>query len=147
MRRFPATRPPRRGRRHRAPGDASRPLDRQAAWAAAQTVADAFARWWLISGSRGHGLRGGRFTAGGAAYYSYGPVRLRLARARFTEDVAVSGRATWERRAQRIHARVRLAGVRRGTLRIAWQADRPAARASVRGRIGGRAVRLSLPAP
>ncbi len=79
--RRPALPAPRRGRA--ADGGAarrataSRPLDRRAAWAAAQAVADALSRWWLISGSRGHGLRGGRFTATGA-YYSYGPVRFRL---------------------------------------------------------------------
>ena len=40
-------------------GDRSRPLDRRAAWVAAQAVADAISRWWLMYGRDGHGLRGG----------------------------------------------------------------------------------------
>jgi pimeloyl-ACP methyl ester carboxylesterase len=127
----------------RAGGDRSRPRDRRVAWAAAQAVADAFSRWWLMSGSRGQGLRGGHFTAAGA-YYSDAPVRLRLAGVRFVRDVPVSGRAAWDRRGRRYAARVRVPG---GRLRIAWAGDRRAARATITGRLGGRTVRLEMPAP
>jgi hypothetical protein len=127
----------------RAPGDRSRPRDRRVAWAAAHAVADAFARWWVMSGSAGRGLRGGRFSAAGA-YYSYAPVRLRLDGVRFVRDVPVSGRAAWDRRARHYRARVRVPG---GRLRIAWAGDRRQARAAITGRLGGRAVRLAMPAP
>ena len=126
--------------------DRSRPLDRRAAWAASHAVADALARWWLMSGERGRGLRGGRFTASGA-YHAYGPVRFRLHAVRFTRDLAVSGRAAWDRRALRVRARLRLRGARHGSLRVAWATDRRAATATVRGRLGGRRVDLVLPAP
>ena len=43
------------------------------AWAAG----DAVARWWLMSGFDGRGLRGGRFKTSGD-YLAYGPVRFRL---------------------------------------------------------------------
>jgi len=128
------------------PGDRSRPLDRRAAWAAAHTVADALSRWWLISGTRGRGLRGGRFTASGP-YYSYAPVRFRLRGARFVRDVAVTGTATWDRRALRVRARLRIAGARRGALRIGWASGRRGAAATIAGRLGGRAIRLRMPAP
>jgi pimeloyl-ACP methyl ester carboxylesterase len=127
----------------RRPGDRSRPLDRRVAWAAAHAVADAFSRWWVMSGSRGRGLRGGRFTAAGA-YYAYSPVRLRLDGVRFVRDVPVRGLAAWDRRARRVAARVRVPG---GRLRIGWPADRRRARATVTGRLGGRTVRVALPAP
>ena len=100
-----------------AAGDRSRPLDRRAAWVAGQVVADAIARYWLMYGSKGHGLRGGRFTVRGA-YLSLAPLRFSFDGARFTRDLAVDGRATWDRRARGVAARLRLTGARRGTLRI-----------------------------
>ena len=44
-------------------------------------------------------------------------------------------------------ARLRIRGVRGGTLRVGWPADGRAARATISGRLGGRRVRLALPAP
>ena len=52
-------------------GDRSTVKDRRAAWSAGWAVGDALARWWLMYGSKGHGLRGGTFTAAGE-YLSYG---------------------------------------------------------------------------
>lgn len=129
-----------------AAGDRSSALDRRAAWAAARSVGDAWSRWWLISGTSGHGLRGGRFTDVGADYYSYGPVRLRLRGVRFVADLAGSGVAVWDRRKQRYRARLRVSGKRSGVLRVAWP-SRVNAMARIRGRLGGRVVRLSTPAP
>ena len=141
-----ATRPRPPERRCRAPGTASRPLDRRAAWTAAQAVADALSRWWLISGSS---------RARPARRALHGDRRLLLLRpgpVPAAPPAVHRGRrgqrpATWERRAQRVRARVRIAGVRRGTLRIGWKADRPAARATISGRLGGRTIRLRMPAP
>ena len=127
-------------------GDRARPLDRRAAWAAAQTVADALSRWGLMYGTRGRGLRGGRFEVAGG-YYAHTPIRFRFERARFVGDLAVSGAAAWDRRAQRVRARLRLRGARRGALRIGWSTDARGAQATIAGRVGGRAVRLTMPAP
>jgi hypothetical protein len=99
-----------------------------------------------VYGFRGHGLRGGTFRAGGD-YYSMEPVTFRLRKARFVRDLAVSGRAAWNREALRMTARVKLAGARSGRLRIAWATGARDATATVRGRIGGRTVRLTMPAP
>ena len=52
-------------------GDRSTAAGRRAAWAARWAVGDALARWWLMYGSEGHGLRGGSFTASGD-YLAYG---------------------------------------------------------------------------
>jgi pimeloyl-ACP methyl ester carboxylesterase len=124
-------------------GDRSSARDRRVAWAAAWTAGDALARWWLMYGEDGHGLRGGRFTASGD-YLAYVPIELRLRATRFVEDLPVSGTLTWDRRARRVTARLRVHG---GTLRVAWSATAARAIASVRGTLGGRAVRLQTPAP
>jgi pimeloyl-ACP methyl ester carboxylesterase len=127
-------------------GDRSGALDRRAAWAAAWTAGDALARWWLMSGSKGHGLRGGRFAAVGA-YLAYHPLRLRLHRARFVGDLAVSGTVEWDRRALRVRARLRLSGAHSGLVRIRWPTRATRTVAHLRGRLGGRPVRLRTPAP
>jgi pimeloyl-ACP methyl ester carboxylesterase len=127
-------------------GDHSNAGDRRGAWAANWTVGDALARWWLMYGSRGHGLRGGSFTASGE-YLAYSPIRLRLRRVRFVSDLAVSGSVEWIRRAGTVRARLRLTGARRGNLRIGWSTRATRALASITGTIDGRSVRLSTPAP
>jgi pimeloyl-ACP methyl ester carboxylesterase len=126
-----------------APGDRSTARDRRVAWAAAWTAGDALARWWLMYGEDGHGLRGGTFVASGD-YLAYVPIRLRLRATRFVEDLPVSGTLEWDRRAGRVTARLRVRG---GTLRVAWSATATRAIASVSGTLGGRTVRLATPAP
>jgi pimeloyl-ACP methyl ester carboxylesterase len=127
-------------------GDRSTALDRRAAWGAAWATGDALARWWLMSGSKGHGLRGGAFTAAGD-YLAYTPVRLRLRGVRFIDDLAVSGRVVWDRRASRVTARLALAGPVSGRLRLQWPLDVARAVVSIHGTLGGRGVRLRTPAP
>jgi TAP-like protein len=129
-----------------AAGDRSNALDRRAAWAAARSVGDAWSRWWLMYDVNGHGLRGGKFTDVGAAYESYGRLRLKLRRVRFVEDLAASGVAVWDRRKQRYCARLRLSGRRSGRLRVSWP-SRANATAKITGRLDGRRVRLRTPAP
>ena len=126
--------------------DRSTARDRRAAWAASWTAGDALARWVLMYGARGHGLRGGRFVASGD-YYSYEPVRLRLRGARFVSDLGVSGTLTWDRRDLRVRGRLRLSGAQSGTLSISWPTRATRAVARLRGTLGGRPVRLQTPAP
>ncbi len=128
------------------PRDRSTAVDRRAAWAASWTVGDALARWVLMYGAEGHGLRGGRFVASGD-YYSFEPVQLRLRRARFVPDLGVSGRLTWDRRELRVHGRLRLSGAHTGTLSISWPTRATRAVASIHGRLDGRPVRLRTAAP
>jgi pimeloyl-ACP methyl ester carboxylesterase len=60
--------------------DRSTALDRRMAWAAVETVADAFNRWWnVLYGGTGVGLRGGTYEIGGPFYSFDRPAgRLRL---------------------------------------------------------------------
>ena len=127
-------------------GDRSRARERRAAWSAAWAVGDAVARWWLMYGFDGHGLRGGTFTTTGE-YLAYTPVRFRLRDSRFVSDVPVSGHVTWNRRRGRVTARLRLGGAVSGRLRLAWSLNETRAVASLRGRLGGRRVLLNMPAP
>ena len=99
-----------------------------------------------MSGTEGHGLRGGSFTALGE-YLSYAPVRFTLRRVRFVPGAAVSGTMVWDRRRDRVSAKLRIRGVVRGRLRLSWPIIETRAVARLSGRLGGRPVRLRMPAP
>jgi pimeloyl-ACP methyl ester carboxylesterase len=123
---------------------------RRTARVAAATVADVMARWQSMSGRRGVGLQGGRFTTAGGAFTSDRPVvRWRLHRVRWVGDVAVSGAMTWHRRTGAVRARVVVsgAGAVDGRLRLRWDDGERHARAVAAGRLGGRPVEFRFPAP
>jgi hypothetical protein len=120
---------------------------RRAGWVATQTIGDALARWYnLMFTTRGHGLRGGSYTITGG-YLSHSPLVIRFDRTRLTSDMAVSGRAVWDRRAWRVHARLRLTGAASGVLVISFPTDVAGAIATISGRVDGRTVRLETAAP
>jgi pimeloyl-ACP methyl ester carboxylesterase len=128
------------------PGDASTAADRRTAWVVAETVGDAFTRWWNVS-SHGVGLRGGTFTTYGRYLDPTEGLVLTLHDARFTDDVSVSGRIVWFghtgllRGTMRVHAPhgeglVHLRGSTRG----------PSRPATLTGTIAGRPLHVSVPA-
>jgi pimeloyl-ACP methyl ester carboxylesterase len=120
---------------------------RRAGWVATQTIGDALARWYnLMFTTRGHGLRGGSYTITGG-YLSHSPLSIRFDGTRLTSDMAVSGRAVWDRRARRVHARLRLTGAASGVLVISFPTDAAGAIASISGRVGNRTVHLQTAAP
>lgn len=88
-----------------ASGDASTAVQRRKAWCASQAVSDAVARYPIIPGTTGVGLRGGTFRARGA-YLSNETVTLRLAGVRFCADVSVSGTVRWQRTSGRVRAAI-----------------------------------------
>jgi hypothetical protein len=123
------------------------PLARRAGWVATETIGDALARWYnLMYTTRGHGLRGGSYTITGG-YLSHSPLSIRFAGTRLVSDMAVSGRAVWDRRAWRVNARLRLSGAAAGVLRVSFATDATGAVATVSGRVGQRTVHLQMPAP
>ena len=147
--RFPVTaadaRPARRSR-----GDlASTPLDRKVAAAASAAVTDAFRRTFARDSGPGVGLRGGTFRdhpngEGSAAIDELHGVR-------FARDVAVSGRAFYEFETEAIHTTVAVDGPggEDGMLHVSgkWFAIRHVATVlNIRGTLGGRSVRLHVPA-
>ena len=131
-----------------AAGDASWLPDRRRAWCAAQAVADAIARYPLLPGTRGAGLRGGSFTVLRGTYLTSHPVTLRLRRARFCRDVAVSGKVVWHRTSGRVRATL---AYRTAHVRLTWSLA-TLERARMHGHVtssgsGPRALRLTLAAP
>ena len=130
-----------------ASGDESFAQDRRTAWCAAQAVADAVARYPIIPGTRGAGLRGGSFTARGA-YLTSRPLTLRLRGVRFCSDVPVSGSVLWHRSSGRVRATI---GYGRARASLTWSLA-TLDRAQLKGRIALRggaaaALRLTVPAP
>jgi pimeloyl-ACP methyl ester carboxylesterase len=120
------------------------PGPRRSTQIAAATVADIMARWLGMYGSAGVGLRGGEFTTWGLNI-----VKFRLDGVRLAADVAVDGNVIWERPTGRVRATVSLRGrgTKPGRLHLKWNHERPLASMRARGRIGGRGVRLTMPAP
>ncbi len=125
------------------PGDGHAPLrSRRAATAAAATVADLFDRWWNNYSGHSVGLRGGTWSYTGGRV-----VRFRLKQVRLVRDLAVSGRAVWDRYGERATVDLSLSGAVRGHLRGRWDTRAVGAVAVLNGRLGGRPVRVRFPAP
>jgi len=111
----------------------------------AAAVGDAIAQWWYLPGSRGHGLRGGWFTAEGDA-----SVKLDLHKVRFVADSVVDGTATWNTGSGRVTAQVKVKGPHSATttLRMRWNDLARHPRASLSGHTGsGSRLTATLPAP
>ena len=117
---------------------------RRTALVAANSVADVIARWFVMYGYRGVGLRGGRFSTTGLVH-----VGFTLHGIRWVRDGAVSGRVTWDRTDGAIRANVTVdgSGVAPGHLVLRWNDWTPLATATANGTVGGRTVHLSFPAP
>jgi hypothetical protein len=127
-----------------APGDASRMNDRRLAAAAAATIADVVARWWVNYDATSVGLRGGTWS-----YEGDDPVVFDLDATQFVPGVKVSGTARWSVENGSITARVTTHGPD-GTaadLRISWSTREQRAVASIRGDAGGRHLVATMPAP
>ncbi|MGH2634637.1 MAG: alpha/beta hydrolase [Actinomycetota bacterium] len=127
--------------------DRSTPTDRRVAWTAAETVGDALSRWWnVLYGGTGVGLRGGTYRMRGP-YLSFSPpLTIALNRTRLVSEVAVSGRVVWRRREAVVIASLRVqAPGATGTLRVAFGTDRRGDETTIRGRLGGRPVSLTMP--
>jgi pimeloyl-ACP methyl ester carboxylesterase len=139
-RRLAATTPatPRKGNQAKAGG-----LRLAAVGAAA--VGDAIAQWWYLPGSRGHGLRGGWFSAEGDE-----SVQLDLHKVRFVADATATGRVAWNTATGLVTARVVVKGPRRATatVRMRWHDLARHPRATLTGRTGfGSRLAAVLPAP
>jgi pimeloyl-ACP methyl ester carboxylesterase len=142
---FPATVADAPRARRDGPRDESTALDRGVAWAAVETVADAFHRWWNeLFGGTGVGLRGGSYAMKGPFYSWDRPLVLRFDETRFVADVAVSGRIEWRRRAAVASGRLHVEGPGvSGDLWVSFDTDRASDVTIVRGRLDGRRIALA----
>jgi hypothetical protein len=116
----------------RARGDHSTLRDRRVAAVAWAAVEDAVYRLPRFAGGKGRGLRGGTVTVKGP--------RLTFRRARFARDVPVSGKVTFTAAKSRVRGTITVPGGRLSLRATLWDPQRP--RASVRGTLHGRRVRL-----
>ena len=111
---------------------------------AAATVADVIARWIEMYTYSGRGLRGGTFTT------TDGPrVRWELNKVKWVEDLAVTGRASWNRSTGQIRAKVKVSGpnIRTGTVVMAWNDRHLQARAVATSRVTNASRTFNFPAP
>ena len=129
-------------------GDASVPDDRKVATVAAAAVTDAFRRGFIQSSpGKGRGLRGGTFELS----FGSSSASIDLTKARFAEDVAVTGSAEYGFASQAIDGTVTVHGPggEDGTLHISgvWFGfGVPTTVLKVEGTLGGRNVALKVPA-
>jgi pimeloyl-ACP methyl ester carboxylesterase len=127
------------------PGDASTPLDRQITTLAVAQVGDALAQWAVMTGVDGSGLRGGTFAISDG---DGDIVSFVFEGAKFSDDVAVDGTATWDRASGQVEADLEVtAPGAGGSLSVAWDDSAPHAVAMARGALEGRPVSVTLPAP
>ena len=110
---------------------------------AALTVADLQDRWLNNYSGHGVGLRGGTWR------YTGDPVvRFRLSGVRLLPGLPVSGTAVWDRYAATMTVSLDLPlDLPLSHLAGSWDTHTPGADAVLSGRLDGRRVRISLPAP
>ncbi len=111
--------------------------------AAVQTAGDAVARWAMNASGHDVGLRGGGWTTsqpGDVAHFT-------LDRTRWTQDLAVSGDLTWDLATGTVHTKLRFDGPASGTLSAEWNDRDNPALARLSGRVDGRMLLATMPAP
>jgi hypothetical protein len=116
---------------------------RRAGRVAGLTVTDLIDRWQNNYSGVGYGLRGGHWSYTGDRI-----TRFRLHRVELVPGVAVSGTATWNRYGNSMRVSLRLSGSGpHGRLHGGWSTRRPGADAVLAGKLDGREIRLTFPAP
>lgn len=127
--------------------DGNRATTAELRWAsaAAETVGDAIARFFVGSAGTGAGLRGGTYTY---AITTDG-YRYELDGVRWTDDLSVSGSIDWNQRSDEIRSSIQVShnGRSAGSLEIRWCDRQSNAVASIRGSLDGHLVRARRAAP
>jgi pimeloyl-ACP methyl ester carboxylesterase len=120
--------------------------DLRVAAAAAYTLGDVLARWWVNYSGTDVGLRGGHFS-----YRSPSNVtRFQMHKTKWVNDLKVSGVMHWDYNYPGgISAHITLGGeaTEAGELVITWNSRMPLAQASITGNIGKRRIAATMYAP
>jgi hypothetical protein len=138
---------------HSGAGNRVGRLGRKGAATAAETVADVLDRWFNNYSNHGVGLYGGTWT-----YTGNRTVNFTLHGVRLERDLAVSGTVRWVRYQHHLTCDLAIRRVSRagralsgspvvGTVRGHWNTRRKGAKATLHGRLGGRALQVSMVAP
>ena len=126
------------------PGNSASQDELRLASAAAETIGDAVARYYVTTSGRGAGLRGGNFRLDTSAT---GYI-ITLSRAKWTNDTAVSGLIVWDQFHGSIKATVRVTAPGHDGFILAYWYDRePAAVVRMRGTIDGSHLEAKRIAP
>lgn len=130
------------------PGNEGTAADLRIAAAAAYALGDVLDLYWVNYSGTGVGLRGGTWNyvsdAAGSTYV------FTMNQVRWTADVAVSGRFTWQYyKPGAVTGNLVVTGpnAESGELQITFDSREPLAQATVTGRIGGRTIAASMYAP
>ncbi|HWA90571.1 MAG TPA: alpha/beta hydrolase [Rhizomicrobium sp.] len=108
--------------------------------AAVQTVGDVLARWNINYSGHGAGLRGGSWSYRQPDWVA----RFKLTGVLWTKDLPVSGTAVWDQRDGSVRADLAFGNTR---LKASWNDRDVDAVATIRGTVGDRTVRATMPAP
>jgi hypothetical protein len=131
--------------------DRSTARDRRAAYVAVEAVADVVDRWYAIPGYTGTSLYGGKFSMYSTGGYPFTSRvwSLSLNHLKWVRDIQVTGTGTMQRGdgPARMDLTIRGTGTDKGVLTLTWRTRQPDAQVHITGRIGGRTVDLSAPAP
>jgi pimeloyl-ACP methyl ester carboxylesterase len=129
------------------PGNLAGLTGRRLAAVGAAAVGDAVWRWYYGDGVRGWGLRGGTFRFRGSGGAS--PIRIRLARVRWTSDTRVSGTVRWDQVSGRIRARLTVAGPGGifAAVSVRYHDYLTHSTATLSGSYRGRRIAATMPAP
>ena len=128
------------------PGNRGTDADLRVAAAAAFTVGDVLARWWVNFTGDGVGLSGGTYSYAALGNTTY----FTLDSARWVEDLQVSGKMTWGYAypgAVVAHVHVAGAATEAGDLIFKWLSHVPHAQVAITGKIGERRIVATMYAP
>jgi pimeloyl-ACP methyl ester carboxylesterase len=121
-------------------GNAASDRQRALVSAAVQTAGDVLARWNVNYSGKGVGLRGGQWH-----YTQPGwTAKFTLSDVLWSKDLPVSGTAVWNGANGEVHADLSFPG---GAIKAWWNDRDTDAVATIRGVVGGRVVRATMPAP
>ena len=129
-----------------ASGNQGTEADLHVAAAAAYTVGDVLARWWVNYTGDGVGLIGGHFHYRSPSDLTY----FTMSGIKWVNDVEVSGTmksAYTDPGNITVHISLAGAGTEPGALTISWQSRVPLAQASIKGTIGKRKIAATMYAP
>ncbi len=127
-------------------GNQGTDVDLRVVAAAAQTLGDALARWWINYSGNGVGLRGGSFSYSSPSNLTF----FKLNKMLWVDDVQVSGKMSWDYDYPgAVTAQIHVVGGpnETGDLTFAWNSHVPLAQATITGKIGGRNIAATMYAP
>ena len=129
-----------------AAGNEGTNADLRVAAAAAYTLGDVLARWWVNLSGKGVGLSGGQFSYRSPSNLTY----FHLDKTKWAPDLEVSGPMNWDYNYPgSVSARIKLSGAATdsGELIVTWDSRVPLAQATITGTIGGRKISATMCAP